>query len=378
MNTVINSKYNIITPTDDTFEFLENVSFMDKKIFLNLTVREALLWIGFYLLQSISLSVLIVTIPGPGQELSLLQHIPLIFFKLFLNIVWFLPIWWLVFYKLRHLTLAQKLWIHLAILPVFSISWTAIFALVISATIMPYYNLMAYSMDAHATAMHYIMMFGIMHAYNFWIETKRRFIYEQELRDAVHQSEMKALKAQIQPHFLFNTLNSISASVPPNLEKTRVLIAQLADTFRYALKASEQQTLTLEDELNFIKTWLSLEKQRFQDRLTVVYDIDPFVTSATIGPMILQPLVENAIEHGINPLTEGGIITITCKRNNGFVDISVCDNGPGCKHRSEDILNRGIGLKNTNKRIQQLYKNSLQIDSVGSGFCASFKLPVNH
>ncbi len=111
------------------------------------------------------------------------------------------------------------------------------------------------------------MEFAIFHGYSYWQQSKRQHLREQELMELNYQTEIKALKAQIEPHFLFNTLNSISASVPPSLEETRVLIAQLADTFRYALKMSERPIVSLEEEMEFVRTWLTLEKQRFGKRL---------------------------------------------------------------------------------------------------------------
>jgi sensor histidine kinase YesM len=217
----------------------------------------------------------------------------------------------------------------------------------------------------------------LFHAYNFWLSSQRQLKREQELRELSFQSEIKALKAQIEPHFLFNALNSISASVPPALEKTRILIAQLADTFRYALRVSECKTVSLEDELNFLKTWLALEKQRFGKRLSIFYEIDPKALTVQIPPMLLQPLIENALNHGIGEMLQGGTVTIVCHcTNDNSVYIGISDNGAGYPGDLLQIQNKGIGLNNTARRLELLFNQKLKIQRLPQGMMFSFYLPI--
>lgn len=192
-----------------------------------------------------------------------------------------------------------------------------------------------------------------------------------------YESELKALKSQIQPHFLFNTLNSISASIPYTMEKTKVMIAQLADTFRYTLKASERDWLPLEEEINFIKNWLELEQRRFGDRLKVRYKIDESCLGLPFPPMILQPLIENALKHGISPKIEGGRVTIECRKDGDYACISVADTGVGTTKPLQELFNHGFGLSNTKKRIRLHFDEELMIEDNTPGLRFSFRIPIN-
>jgi len=340
-----------------------------------MTAGEAAAWIGFYLFQAIGVALLIYS---TSHGVVTVLHLTLVtIFKLLLNILFFLPLWWLFFYKLKQLSLKKKALLHLIVAPVFAVLWTSIYGVfVIVVGCNPDYDVKAGLWDSYQTAFHYLMVFALFHAYNFWREAQQKLIDEKELKELAYQSEIKALKAQIEPHFLFNTLNSISASVPPSLEKTRVLIAQLADTFRYALRTSENNWIRLEDEIQFIKTWLSLEKQRFDERLTVRYIIDKTVLHEEIPPMILQPIVENAIKHGVSTQIEGGTVTIECVRDNNFIAISVSDTGTGFKGDLREMFKKGIGLKNISERLARLYNISLHVCRKEQGLVFSFSIPI--
>ena len=237
--------------------------------------------------------------------------------------------------------------------------------------------------DLYSTWIFYCSHFALFHAYNFWLDTQRRYrkeqeylIKEQQLKDLAHQGELKALKSQIEPHFLFNTLNSISASVPPDQENTRVLIARLADTFRYALMTTERDTVSLSEEIEFIKTWLALEKHRLGNRLATCFEIDDEVLCTPVPPMILQPLVENALNHGIAPKINGGTVTIQCKRVNNFVSITVSDTGIGYKGNLEQMFEAGIGLSNISRRLKLLHGQPLHAEKDTQGLRFCFKLPI--
>lgn len=352
------------------------MAFLQKRIILQLRVFEALMWIGFYLLQAIGISLLIKFFPVPGSPMSVPDHLLFMAAKLFLNIVFYLPCWWFFFYKLRHVSLKNKAVIHLLFAPVFAVAWTAAYTPFMFWCTGTKYNLTAFFWDSYATAIHYILTFAVMHAYNFWLEAKRRFKREQELKDLAHASEMKALKSQIEPHFLFNTLNSISASVPPSLEQTREMVAQLADTFRYALHVSERQWVTVAEEIDFLKTWLTLEEHRFGKRLQVIYDIHADCLRHQIPPMLLQPIIENSLKHGISPKVEGSKVTIRCVMKDDALVVNISDTGVGYKGDLNDMLTQGTGLSNISRRLQLMFNESLYVRRGQQGLIVWFRVPA--
>ncbi len=187
------------------------------------------------------------------------------------------------------------------------------------------------------------------------------------------ENEINMLKAQIEPHFLFNTLNRISATVPPQHEATRELIARLADTFRYALRSTKEEKVPLQDELCFIRNYLELEKARFGNRLAIRIEAGN-ISNVMIAPMLLQPLVENAIAHGISPSVNGGTVSITCCRQSDRLLISVSDDALPFQGNLEKLLCcNGVGLKNTAIRIERIYRQKIRIEkNIPGGLTFSF------
>ena len=197
---------------------------------------------------------------------------------------------------------------------------------------------------------------------------------EGELRNAALKSELSALKAQLNPHFLYNVFNTISASVPAKNEKTRKMIAELSDLFRYQLKASQVEKVPLHEELDFINKYLELEKERFEDRLKIEFDIEKEIMTELIPPMLLQPLVENSIKHGLSSLIEGGTIFISIKKKGEKLFFEISDTGVGVKDK-DSVFDKGIGLTNTKLRLEKLYKTTLRLsDNNPRGLKISFEI----
>ncbi len=231
--------------------------------------------------------------------------------------------------------------------------------------------------DVYIPGLVYCLQFAVFHVYDFYLQTQKQKEREKHLMQTAYNSEVNALKAQIQPHFLFNTLNSISASVPVEMEHTRELIANLADTFRYSLHASEQEWVSLKEELDFTRKTLELEKQRLKERLHIVYDVDEDLLTATVPPMLLQPITENAIKHGIAPSIHGGTVTIAIKKLHNKLHISIDDTGVGYAGEINSALfAKGIGLRNTNLRLEKLFGESIvAAHNTPSGLKFSFTIP---
>jgi len=200
-----------------------------------------------------------------------------------------------------------------------------------------------------------------------------------ELRQIALQSELSALKAQINPHFLYNVFNTISASVPAAQEKTRIMIAQLSDLFRYQLKASKVEQVKVAEEIAFINKYLELERARFGERMTYEIEANEDVQGEKIPPLLIQPLIENAIKHGISPMVEGGRVHISICKKDSRLEVTVKDSGKGIQGRNlAELLGEGIGLSNTHQRLLRRYGEGLLLEkNQPSGLSVYFSIPLS-
>ena len=287
-----------------------------------------------------------------------------------------IPIWYLLFHQLRTWSLHRRLLLHLVLLPAFLAIWQVTYYALSDVIGIGRLQGSGQVWDTYIGGLFYAVQFGLLHAYAYHRDLRHQQKREADLRELALNSELAALKAQINPHFLYNTFNTISASVPPEQERTREMLAQLADLFRYQLRASRTDQVTVADELEFIQKYLDLEKARFGDRLRVRYAIGPDVLDALIPPMLLQPLVENAVKHGIAPLIEGGDITVQISRQANLLAFQISDTGKGINgHRNR--LFEGVGLNNTRLRIEKSVGRELRItDNEPHGTVVAFELPV--
>jgi len=178
-----------------------------------------------------------------------------------------------------------------------------------------------------------------------------------EARLRIAEAQLQALKMQLQPHFLFNTLNSISALLEEDVVAADVMIARLGDFLRMTLDNSGAQEVSLQEELEFLRSYLEIERVRFQDRLTVNLQVEPDSLDARVPNLILQPIVENAIRHGIVRRIGPGLIEIRAERHDGALQLKVTDNGPGLESdvQGDVAVKEGLGLTNTRARLEQLY-----------------------
>ena len=212
--------------------------------------------------------------------------------------------------------------------------------------------------------------------YEYYQQVREQERNAAALRESALSSELTALKAQLNPHFLYNTFNTISASVPPEQENTREMIANLSDLFRYQLRASKTDLVPLHEEFSFVANYLTLEKARFADRLEIELHMPDDTRNLKVPPMILQPLVENAIRHGIAHQIRGGKVWVRARKKPDGLHLEVGDTGPGFSQNAE-LNGNGIGLANTRKRLQLEFGVSLnQVDVDPTGCLFSFVLPV--
>ena len=166
------------------------------------------------------------------------------------------------------------------------------------------------------------------------------------------EAQLQALKTQLQPHFLFNTLNSISSLVLKNPPQAQTMIAKLGDFLRLTLDFNENQMVLLSEELRFLRSYLDIEQTRFSEKLQVIFNVNEEVLNAVVPHLALQPIVENSVKHGISQMTEGGKIEIIARKNEDKLFLQVKDNGPG-KTISED--KNKTGLTNIQTRLKHLY-----------------------
>ena len=186
---------------------------------------------------------------------------------------------------------------------------------------------------------------------------------------------------QLYPHFLFNTLHAISVLMDDDVKGVRRMIARLSELLRLTLESVGQQEVSLRQELDALERYLEIEQIRFQDRLTVRLAIAPETLDACVPNLVLQPIVENAIRHGIAPRSSAGRIEIRAERRDGMIELQVIDDGPGlrlCDEEGAEELKEGIGLANTRARLLRLYGDEHRIeikDADGGGLAVKLSIP---
>ena len=204
---------------------------------------------------------------------------------------------------------------------------------------------------------------GICYALDYYRKYREREVLATRLEAQLAQAQLDSLRMQLHPHFLFNTLNSIAGLVRDNKNQAAVsMLVGLSDLLRHALEHSARQEVELREELNFIKLYLSIQEMRFSDRLQVELNIDPATTKAMVPNLILQPLTENALRHGLGRRADSGLIGISSAAENGHLRLTVYDNGAGLPDDWQLKGSAGIGLANTAARLQQLYNDDHQFD----------------
>ncbi|HYH86730.1 MAG TPA: histidine kinase [Pyrinomonadaceae bacterium] len=228
-------------------------------------------------------------------------------------------------------------------------------------------------------------IYGLLLLLNQVFRFYRRFregeLRASQLETQLTQAQLQALKMQLHPHFLFNTLHSISALVHKDPDTADRMIARLGDFLRLTLENSGAQEVSLQKELEFLKCYLEIERIRFQDRLTTSLDIEPRALDAPVPNLILQPIVENALRHGVSQRATPGHVAISAKRHNGSLRIEVRDNGPGLRAISKPNgrSREGLGLSNTRARLAQLYGEAHRFELSNApegGLVVTLEIPV--
>ena len=196
----------------------------------------------------------------------------------------------------------------------------------------------------------YFAVLGSGVARDYFMRYRARMEETARLRGQLAQARLDALRTQLNPHFLFNTLNAVSALVERDPRGVRRMIARLSDLLRYTLDESTEQEVTLDRELDLLGEYVELMQIRFQGKLTVEMDADPATRRALVPNLILQPMLENAIKHGTGQIPGAGVIRVSARADDSDLVVTISDNGPGPAGGAE-----GVGLRNTNERLRAMY-----------------------
>lgn len=200
------------------------------------------------------------------------------------------------------------------------------------------------------------ILFGwlcLYYFYHVYDRLNRSEIERFRLISSVKEAELRALKSQVNPHFIFNSLNSIRALIDENPPRARKAVTQLANLLRYSLQSGQQETVPFEDELEVVNDYLALEQVRHEERLRLRLDVAPEALHLRIPPMLLQTLVENAVKYGISPRPEGGEIAIIARSSGGMLTIQVSN--PGRIEANGQEASTGVGLHNAAERLRLIF-----------------------
>lgn len=225
----------------------------------------------------------------------------------------------------------------------------------------------------------YIITVGVYYVIRYFQGLESEEKEKSELALKNKEMQISLLKSQINPHFLFNTLNSISTLIHSSKDQARKVITQLSDIFRYALESHTGKMVKLGQEIDFIENYIRIQQVRFGDRLHFQKHVDDSCLDLSIPPMILQPLVENAVKYGIAPKEEGGTINLIIKRLTASVYFEVTDDGLGIHAKKVmDGSPGGVGMTNTDLRLKSYYGPAigLSVKASETGYAVSFSIPI--
>lgn len=240
--------------------------------------------------------------------------------------------------------------------------------------------------EFHTSLIIYWSLVGLSHAYDYYRryrERERRAAQLEldaaQLEAQLAQAQLGALRMQLHPHFLFNTLNTISVLMQEDVEAANRMLVRLSELLRLTLRSTDAHEVTLKQELEFLRGYLEIEQTRFHDRLRVLWQVDPDSLNAQVPNLLLQPLVENAIRHGVAPRAATGTIEIRATRRNGTIELCVRDDGGGI---NPDVKPKasGIGLANTRARLKKLYGAAHRFDmspADGGGLMVTVTIPFH-
>ena len=315
---------------------------------------------------------------------------------LLLNTVyWFVPAAFTlpIFYLARRFRLDSRRWIqalvvHLVVAGLFSVIHLGCMLLVRAAlwpsagkpSTVPWalFAQRQYLMQLDWLLMTYSAIIGLSYALDYRRESQARAVRAAQLETRLVEAQLKTLQAELHPHFLFNTLHAISTLVHTSPDSADRMISRLSDLLRLTFDGTGTPSVSLQEELEFLQKYLEIEQIRFQDRLSVIYDVEAETLDAEVPRLILQPLVENAIKHGVSPRSGRGLIQISARVRERALWIEVRDNGLGLNGQPRSRLQSGLGLSNTRARLECLYgaAHRLEFSEISEGLAVEMQIPL--
>ena len=207
-------------------------------------------------------------------------------------------------------------------------------------------------LQAHIALLTYWVILGVTYTIEYYVTSRERAVRAAQLEAEVTAARLQALRLQLQPHFLFNTLNAIGALMRENVEAADVMLSRLSDLLRATLETSDAAQVPLRHELELLEPYLEIQQARIGDRVTFRIDIDPAAVDVLVPTLMLQPLVENAITHGVADRSGPGAVDISARLRGDALEITVADDGPG---PPPSASGHGHGLDNVRRRLQALH-----------------------
>jgi signal transduction histidine kinase len=230
---------------------------------------------------------------------------------------------------------------------------------------------------AYGWVLEYLLVLGMGYAHQHYQMSRERERQAVRLEASLSQARLQALKMQLQPHFLFNTLNSISELMHQDIDAAERMITRLSDMLRLVLEGGADPLVPLQKEMELLSAYLEIQKIRLQERLLLDLEVDPAARTVLVPHMILQPLAENAIRHGIARRVAPGRLVIRVYRGDGSLQVEILNDGPD--QTASPASSGGIGLGNTRNRLEQLYSGRFRFESVpapGNRWLTRMTLPL--
>ena len=296
----------------------------------------------------------------------------------------------ILIYTVRAVTMRRLPWhravvVHLAVVPAYSVlhtlwNWgTRVGAYAVLDLGRYDYGIMRYRflMEFPNDALDYAILASLVHLYLYYRESRDREVRVAQLESELKGAQLHALASQLRPHFLFNALNTVSSVMYRSVEDANRVLQRLGDLLRRSLKGADAQHVALREELDTLELYLDIMKARFGDRLEIVVDTDPAILDAPVPAFVLQPLIENALEHGDPGSGVVAEVRVTVREAGDRLIVTVRDNGPG---PTTTGTGNGIGLRNTRERLERLYGPGphLHLASHGAGGCVvTLELPLS-